>query len=653
MFKGLRNYEENNSVPDDQVYDCNNARFRYYVIASKLGWTSLGDRLSSGTKSRGLYEYPYEASGVTDRRLLSFYNKSFYQYNSTTDTWSIITTTWPDVADQETQGLLYNNIMYFINPMEGVATPSYYNPAYLTGGTAATTIIATWVAVTNGSFSITIDGVVRNVSSLDFSGCTTMAEVAIVIQTGIRALTSGEETVEWDLDHFIISSANRTSSSAITVTSATGGGTDISGVGTTPFMDAESGQGTVTATSPAWAGIGKISNGTFSVVENSPRGTAIESWVERIWAIGDKTAPNAVIASRPASAAHPTYVEDWTTNPILELIGKGGKCVAIRVLNNELFVWKQDSIWYNTVDRIAANETPFVELSRTGGAVNQKSTIVVENDVWFLTPSLEVRSLGLERQLGNNPRTRELTSAIQRIMNILDPDQSNAVASYYKRVYKLSLKTYGSTTNNLTIVFDYDTSVFSIDVGQSIDTSVVWNNQLVFCEDSQVGQAYKDETGYTANGAAYSFDFKTPFIDGGRPDLSARARYIYVKGKQSYDQEVKVRLYREGDYSQYSEYTIPSPRDRGVSESSNVNDGQFGSREYGDQQFGGDSEDSQEIALYKISNDPCGEYLISIDRRCNMFALGVNAQINASKVIIQEMGLKVIDDNENYKRANL
>jgi hypothetical protein len=56
--------------------------------------------------------------------------------------------------------------------------------------------------------------------------------------------------------------------------------------------------------------------------------------------------------------------------------------------------------------------------------------------------------------------------------------------------------------------------------------------------------------------------------------------------------------------------------------------------------------------MYRISNDACGDWLISVDRRCNMFAIGVNAQVNGGKVIIEQLGLKVIDDNENYKRAN-
>lgn len=131
------------------------------------------------------------------------------------------------------------------NTIKAAAT---YTPAYLTGGTSADGTYTNWIAVSDGEFTITIDGVARNVTGCDFSSVTSMADVATVIQTAIRALTSSTETVTWSTDHFIISSVDTTSSSAITVTSTYGGGsgTDISGAGASDWMDCDTGNGTVT-----------------------------------------------------------------------------------------------------------------------------------------------------------------------------------------------------------------------------------------------------------------------------------------------------------------------------------------------------------------------------------------------------------------------
>lgn len=125
---------------------------------------------------------------------------------------------------------------------ETVVTHATYTPAFLTGGNAPETNVAIWDSVNDGEFRITIDGVVRDITGLDFQTppVTSMAEVAAVIQTGIRAATGSTETCTWSGTEFVISSVDTTASSAITVTSAVpaGTGTDISGAGSA-YMDCD------------------------------------------------------------------------------------------------------------------------------------------------------------------------------------------------------------------------------------------------------------------------------------------------------------------------------------------------------------------------------------------------------------------------------
>lgn len=136
--------------------------------------------------------------------------------------------------------------------------------AYLTGGALATSVVATWTAVNDGSFRVTVDGTSYNVDGIDFSsGVASMADVATKIQVALRAATSGNETVVWSTDKFIITSGTTGSTSEISVlTTSTGTvGTDISGVGATAFMDAETGRGT--ATIGSYSGIGRDANGIY------------------------------------------------------------------------------------------------------------------------------------------------------------------------------------------------------------------------------------------------------------------------------------------------------------------------------------------------------------------------------------------------------
>lgn len=123
------------------------------------------------------------------------------------------------------------------------------NPAYLVGGAAAETVIATWNAVTlpaaTGNFNISIDGVNADVTGLDFALCADMDDVADVIQTGIQAVFAGNPTCVWDTDHFVITSDSTDPAvTAVTVTAAIGApaGTDISGAGGA-YMDSDVGNG--------------------------------------------------------------------------------------------------------------------------------------------------------------------------------------------------------------------------------------------------------------------------------------------------------------------------------------------------------------------------------------------------------------------------
>lgn len=131
----------------------------------------------------------------------------------------------------------------FFNLVANVpATPSN---ALLTGGTSATSVVGTWTVVTDGEFTITIDGTAYDIIEIDFTGAADMDAVAAIIQIAIRAATgNSHETCVWSTNKFII-----TVRSGISVTSAVGGGsgTDISGAGGTAFMDADTGNGIITA----------------------------------------------------------------------------------------------------------------------------------------------------------------------------------------------------------------------------------------------------------------------------------------------------------------------------------------------------------------------------------------------------------------------
>ena len=100
--------------------------------------------------------------------------------------------------------------------------------ATLRGGvlSAAQQDLANFTGITNGSLSITIDGVSHPLSALDFSAETNLNGVASIVQTAL----SGSGTVTWDAANarFVVKSGTTGASSTITFATSTGSGTDVS-----------------------------------------------------------------------------------------------------------------------------------------------------------------------------------------------------------------------------------------------------------------------------------------------------------------------------------------------------------------------------------------------------------------------------------------
>lgn len=101
-------------------------------------------------------------------------------------------------------------------------------PGELIGGSNAVSNIATWNAITAGSIRFIVDGVTRNLSTMNFSTDTTMAQVAARIQAALIAAGSTGATVTWTGSRFIVRSGTTGVTSTVAYAAATGSGTDIS-----------------------------------------------------------------------------------------------------------------------------------------------------------------------------------------------------------------------------------------------------------------------------------------------------------------------------------------------------------------------------------------------------------------------------------------
>jgi len=119
--------------------------------------------------------------------------------------------------------------------------------AQMIGGLDAEQTLATWIAITDGEFTISIDGVEEDITAISFSGDTSLDDVASGIQVKLRAEAAGGYTLStcvWNGERFIIKSGTTGATSTITVLSEVSGG---SGTSIVAMLDGGTGDGTAVA----------------------------------------------------------------------------------------------------------------------------------------------------------------------------------------------------------------------------------------------------------------------------------------------------------------------------------------------------------------------------------------------------------------------
>jgi len=84
--------------------------------------------------------------------------------------------------------------------------------------------LSNWTSITNGGFTITIDGgSAQHLTGLDFSSAPTLNAVASIINTDLTGAT-----IAWDGEKFTVTSESTGASSSVSYATAPGSGTDIS-----------------------------------------------------------------------------------------------------------------------------------------------------------------------------------------------------------------------------------------------------------------------------------------------------------------------------------------------------------------------------------------------------------------------------------------
>jgi len=390
--------------------------------------------------------------------------------------------------------------------------------------------------------------------------------------------------------------------------------------------------------------VGKINDTAFSTIAGSPSCRIMESWANKMWGV-DNVAPATVQYTATATAGTPANIEDWTGGGSgAQLVGKGGRIESLRNLKDRgLYIFKQ-----NQIDVItnfytdSANPVPNLEsVTQVTGAINHRSTTIVENDIWFVAPNLEIRSLGNEANYFEEQRVKDMSVVIQRYKSDLDSDQSGAVSWYNDGIYKLALKQRGSSQNNIIFSYDRDSGGWGFDFSTSPQVACTADGKSFFGVSGNNGQLYRDENGYSDNGFPMRWAGKTGLRDDGQAKMYKYGRYLHVRGVRSEGVVITGWLLGE-DFERLEEFTITEPTAAEIAAGAVTVGGlnpQIGDIVGGEGYTG---EETGEPPVYRFNRK------FSIGQNARMFGIEFKSSLLGQRASIDEAALQYIPRGDGY-----
>lgn len=417
-----------------------------------------------------------------------------------------------------------------------------YKPAFLTCGSSPTTTAATWAAVTDGEFAITIDGTVRSITGIDFSNVGDNNQVADKIETAIRTVTSGTEEVEWDGTQFIIRSNNTGSTSAITVLStvAAPAGTDISGAGATNFLDGDTGNGTVTNKALGQIQlkdtnnyIGMNSGETDIVFKSDSQAERTLSQLASLSGSNDKVK----ISSNDTT-------EDYISNKIT-----GGDGITVTEINNgsnETFDIDVDLTDTNTFKTVrTTNETIGVATVAADGKIDETFLQTTDANITTLVGGGDANNVHIHELVQN----QELTQRIQVEIDDGSKYESGGTTTNYGGIYDLN--TSNTTSNHTAIGCDdnqggggsFDTKsprfIAGVKLGQVTD-------QHAFIGLGTAASNIASGTTYTGNHAAFLVHDGSVYasVSDGTQDISSAIAGVTLTNRNIFYIEESSGVYK-------------------------------------------------------------------------------------------------------------
>lgn len=228
-FRWWLNLSTSSILEDNQFQVCKNMFYNQkWQLQTRFGIKKFGAKIWSDAPVNSYFFHQRDDNDETVMLVWSW--TDIYKYDEISDSYTSVKSNLQEFEKNWTSRVrkdfaVYRNAVYVADWVNSYAVLDWYTPAYITWWSGVSTTLSSWTSITDWSFSIFLDWTEREIVGINLSSATSMSDIASAVQTAIRAITSKSETVSWDTDHFVITSADTTWQSAVSVMKKASGGT--------------------------------------------------------------------------------------------------------------------------------------------------------------------------------------------------------------------------------------------------------------------------------------------------------------------------------------------------------------------------------------------------------------------------------------------
>lgn len=229
-----------------------------------------------------------------------------------------------------------------------------------------------------------------------------------------------------------------------------------------------------------------------------------------LFVAGVPTAPNSVFISKVAAVGSEADIYDFSGTIATGTVDANeivldNRVTAMRKLSNAVVMFTIDGAWYCSGFQEVQNGVEPIRQPIPGasGAVSQKASVVVNGDIYYMTPNKEIRSI--KRSLANSEAfdAIPLSRKVQRFLNTEIDDDLSSVFAFYDsaaREVHFYLRKKGDASNTIRLVGDMDkvdetgSPAWYIDDNMPFFSGCFYKGKR-YVGSSALGQVYEDDNG--------------------------------------------------------------------------------------------------------------------------------------------------------------